>query len=435
MSDAKRAVDERIEEARGELVDLTGDLVERNTADADEAAGQAVVIDRLEAMGLEPDVWEPDVEALRGHPGYFDTKTYEEYGYEGRENVAATIEGAGGEDARSLAVAGHIDVVDVDEEEWTREPWTATREDDRLYGRGACDMKGGLAAGLIAAEALSAAGIDLAGDLILESTIDEEAGGTGGALSALERGYRPDAAIITEPSGIPNVGIASAGVLYFRLAVPGKSAHAANAFDGVNAAWKATRLFEALVEWERDRQARTAYPPAVNQHPDAEGTVTNLNVGIFESGDWPSTVPAEATMECRIGWPPGESRGDVREELLDAIDAAVAADDWLSEHPPDLEWFGWSAEPHEVDREAEITRLVRANATEASGGEGDWIGGLAGLDERFYVNYHGIDCPTIGPRGANIHGADEYVEVDSLVETAKAVAFTAIDWCGVADGE
>ncbi|ADD03693.1 peptidase M20 family protein [Natrialba magadii ATCC 43099] len=429
MSDAQqRAVVKRIEETRDELVGLVESLVEQPTHEGNEAAAQEVVIDELEGIGLEPDVWEPDVSELEDHPGYFDTKTYEEYGYDGRPNVAATIDGAG--DGRSLGFSGHIDVVPVDEERWSYEPWAATVENGRIYGRGTCDMKGGLAAGIHAAKVLDELGVELAGDLILESTIDEEAGGTGGALSALERGYQPDAAIITEPYGVPNIGVASAGVLYFRVTVPGRAAHAAHAFNGVNAAWKATRIFEALRELESERKQRISFQPAVNERPAAEGSVTNLNVGIFDSGDWPSTVPSEATMECRLGWPPGESREEVRTEIEETIQDVVDQDEWLSENPPELEWFGWRAEAHEVDRDAEITQLVSDNAESVIGEDGTWVGGLAGLDERFYVNYYDIPCPSVGPRGENIHGADEYVEIDSLVETAQTLALTAIDWCG-----
>jgi acetylornithine deacetylase len=423
----KQDVANRIEETRDELVSLVEALVEKRTIDGNEKPGQQVVIDELEGLGLEPDVWEPDVSKLRDHPGYFDTKTYEEHGYDGRPNVAAVIEGSG--EGRSLGVAGHIDVVSVDENKWNYEPWEATIEGNRLYGRGTCDMKGGLAAGIHAAKVLEELGVELEGDLILESTIDEEAGGTGGALSALERGYRPDAAIISEPYGVPDIGIASAGVLYFRVTVDGRAAHAAHAFDGVNAAWKATRIFEALRELEAERQQRISFQPAVTERPTAEGSVTNLNVGIFNAGDWPSTVPSEAVMECRLGWPPGETREEVRAEIEETIQKVVENDDWLSEHPPEVEWFGWSAEAHEVDRDAEITQLARKNAEAVTGGQSDWVGGLAGLDERFYVNYYDIPCPSVGPRGENIHGADEYVEIESLVDTAQTIALTAIDWC------
>jgi acetylornithine deacetylase len=338
------------------------------------------------------------------------------------------MEGDG--DGRSIVLGGHIDVVSVNEENWTREPWEATVEGNRLYGRGACDMKGGVAANVFAVEALRALDVELAGDVIVESTIDEEAGGTGGALSALERGYQPDAAIITEPYHVPNVGAASAGAMYFEITVPGKAAHAAHGFNGVNAINKATKIVEALDELDRARKDRISFPPAVNQYPAAEGEVTNLNVGIFDSGDWPSTVPPEATIECRIGWPPGETREEVRQEVIDAVDAVVSEDEWLSAHTPAIEWFGWNSNPHHLDTEHEFPQLTKRTTDEVCEQSGEWTGGLAGLDERFYVNYYDIPAPSVGPRGGNVHGADEYVEIDSLLEVAQIVALTTMEWCG-----
>jgi acetylornithine deacetylase len=391
-----------IDENRDQMLSFLADLVETPSVSGHEKAAQEVVVEKLESMGLEVDVWEPDVDDLRDHPGYFDTNTYEEHGYDDRPNVAATVAGSG--EGRSIALAGHIDVVSVNEDKWTYDPWTATQEDGKVYGRGACDMKGGVAANVFALEALRELGIELAGDIIIESTIDEEAGGTGGALSALERGYQPDAAIVTEPYGVPNVGVASAGAMYFELTVPGKAAHAAHGFAGVNAINKAADIVQALDDLDQERKSRISFEPAVNQYPDAEGEVTNLNVGIFESGDWPSTVPDEATIECRIGWPPGETREEVREQVRETVESVVAADEWLNENPPEFEWFGWNSNPHYLDTDNEFAQLTKQNAEELCGAEGDWTGGLAGLDERFYVNYYDIPCPSVGPTGGRIHG-------------------------------
>lgn len=432
MSDARAAVRSAVRDDRDWLLDVLADLVGTPSVSGHEADAQAVVIERLAAMGLDPDVWTADVETLRDHPAYFDTVTYDEFGYDDRPNVAARWPGTDGE-GRSLVLGGHVDVVSVDEDEWSYDPWSATVEDGRLYGRGALDMKGGLAANLLALRALRRADVELAGDLIVESTVDEEAGGTGGALSALERGYVPDAAIVTEPYGVPNVGIASAGALYFRIEVPGRSAHAAHGFRGVNAVTEASRIVAALDELDRERKARIAYEPATRRYPDAEGAVTNLNVGVFEAGDWPSTVPSEAHLECRIGWPPGERRDAVRAEVREAVDGAVADSAWLSEHPPEFEWIGWDAEPHELDTDCEFLDLTVRNVETVTGGETAFVGGLAGLDERFYANYYDVPAPSVGPRGERAHGADEYVEVESLVEVAEAVALTALDWCGRAD--
>lgn len=429
MSEERREdVRERIAEKRDELVALLSDLISQQSVTGNEKPAQEIVASRLESCGLDVDVWEPDADELRNHPGYFETSSYQEYGYEDRPNVAATSEGTG--DGRSLTFSGHVDVVPVDENEWSYDPWDPTVEGGRLYGRGSNDMLGGVASILIAYEALDELGIELAGDLTLQTTVEEEDGGVGGVLSALERGYRPDAAIITEPSGLPDIGMASAGVMYFRITVPGSSAHAARGYDGVNAIGKAATIYEALDELDRERKERISYEPAFRQNPKLDGHETNLNIGRIEGGDWPSTVPSEAVLEGRIGWPPGETREDVRAEVAAAVREAAESDDWLAENPPRLEWFGWNAAPHELDTDEEIVQFARKHAEAVTGAETTFGGGSGGNDERFYNTYYDIPCPSVGPRGENIHGADEYVEIDSLVETAQTLALTAIDWCG-----
>ncbi|MDX1747136.1 MAG: ArgE/DapE family deacylase, partial [Halobacteriales archaeon] len=401
------------------------------TVTGTEAPGQDVVIQAYESLGLEPDVWEPSADELRDHPAFFETTSYSDVGYDGRPNVVARRPGSG--DGPTLAVSGHIDVVPANADEWERDPWTLTREGDQLFGRGAADMKGGLAAAIVAVEALERQGVDLAGDLLLQSTIEEEDGGIGGLLSVLERGYVPDAAVIPEPFGIPDIGIASAGVMYFVLTVPGRSAHAAWAYDGVSAIHASIPLIEALDTLDRERKARISFEPAVREDPDLEGNVTNINLGMMEAGDWPSTVPAEATIRGRVGWPPGESRAEVRSQIEVAIDEAVSADDWLSSHPPRLEWVGWQAEPHHVAEDAEIVQLAKRVAEEVTGLEGQFIGGTAGLDERFYARYYDVPVATMGPLGERLHGADEYTTLSSLVETAQSIASVAMEYCGVAD--
>jgi len=421
----KAALSAAIEGREAELLELLETLVETRTVTGNEGPGQEVVVDRLESIGLEPDVWEPDPRRLRDHEGYFETSSFVDVGYEGRPNVAARIDGG---DGPTLAVGGHVDVVDVTDTEWDHEPWTVSREGRTLYGRGVADMKGGLAATLIAVEALLEVIDEPGGDLIFQSVIEEEDGGVGGTLSVLERGYRPDAAMIAEPYGIPNVGIASAGVMYFTITVPGKSAHAAWGHEGVNAIGKATKIYEALESLDLARKATIDYPPAYRADPSLEGNVTNLNLGTVAAGDWPSTVPSELTFEGRIGWPPGEGREAVRAQIEATVAAVAESDTWLADHPPTVEWVGWQAAPHEVDRDAPIVRCARANAEAVTGESGDLVGGTAGLDERFYALYYDVDAVSVGPTGGNLHGADEHTTVDSLLETAETLAHAIVDY-------
>lgn len=419
-----------IEGNRDEITNFLARLVEEKTVAGNEQAGQKHVIEKFESLGLKPDVWEPDAANLRNHPGFFETTGYQKHGYEGRPNVAVVDEGSG--DGRSLAFNGHIDVVSAEpEDEWTHGPWNPTIEDGKMYGRGTGDAKGGIASFVAAYQALSALDVELSGDLILQTTIEEEDGGVGGVLSALERGYQPDAAIVTEPYHVPNIAIASAGVMFFEVTVPGRTAHAARGYLGKNAIEKAIPLIEALDELDQERKERISYEPAVRLDENARGHETNINIGTMEAGDWPAVVPGRATFRGRVGWPPGESRTEVQEQIETAIKEAAETDEWLAENPPEIEWFGWYAEPHEVDTNEEIIQISKHHAEGVTGGTTEFIGGTAALDERYYNLYYDIPCPSVGPKGYYPHGTDEYVIIDSLVETAKVLALTAMDWCGV----
>ncbi|RQG95459.1 ArgE/DapE family deacylase [Natrarchaeobius chitinivorans] len=425
-----QAVDTEIERLEESMIQFLSTLVEKRTVTGNERAGQEVMANKFESLGAAVDRWEPNPERLRGHSGYFETSTFEEVGYGGRPNVGARLDGVG--EGNSLGLSGHIDVVSVTEREWDSDPWTLVRDDDRLIGRGSCDMKGGIAAYVTAVEALQAANVDLEGDLVLQSTIEEEAGGVGGVLSALERGYRPDAAVIPEPLDIPHIGTASAGVMYFRITVPGRTAHAGRAYAGVNALDKAVLLLQSLNDLDETRKGRIDYPRAYRADRRLEGHVTNLNIGVIDGGEWPSTVPGEVTLEGRIGWPPGETREQVRKEIRRTISNVATRDEWLAEHPPELSWFGWQAEPHEVPLDSRIARVSKTAAEDVTGNEGQFVGGHAGMDERFYKNYYDINAVSVGPYGENLHGPNEHTTVTSLTDTAKTLARIIMYYCGVA---
>ncbi|ELY34458.1 acetylornithine deacetylase/succinyl-diaminopimelate desuccinylase [Natrialba magadii ATCC 43099] len=414
------------------MLSLLEELVAAQSISGQEQPGQEIIHERLQEHDLEIDTWEPSVENLEDHPGFFETVTYDEFGYDGRQNIVAKRAGSG--DGPSLAFSGHIDVVTPEPvADWAYDPWEPTIEDGKMYGRGTMDMKGGIAAFIHAYEVLEELGIDLQGDLLLQTTIEEEAGGVGGVLSALERGYQPDAAVIPEPFGIPNIGISGAGVSYFRVTVSGKAAHTARKYRGVNAIGNAMDVYHALTELDRERRERISYEPAVAQDPEAEGSETNLSVSVAEAGDWVSKVPGEAVLTGRVGWPPGEQSEEVRQEVTDAIMGAAEENSWLAEHKPQIEWFGWDADPHEVDTDEQIVQLATEHAEQITGGNTSYVGGLGGVDERFYQLYYDIPAISVGPRGHGGHGADEYVEIDSLVETAQTLALTAIDWCGTTE--
>ncbi|UCE11827.1 MAG: ArgE/DapE family deacylase [Candidatus Thorarchaeota archaeon] len=418
-----------IREHKELLIRTTQDLVRIPSISGDESEVQGHVFEYLKRLGLHPEYVYPDLSALKEHADYFETTSFVKNGYKDRPNVSAKTAGSGG--GRSICLSGHVDVVSPEPtEQWSRYPWSGDVADNWLYGRGAGDMKAGVAALLILLQALTETKTKLKGDLFFETTIEEEDGGVGGNLYMRMVSPKADAAIIPEPTAL-NLTVASAGVMYFRVIVPGVPAHAATAHFGVNAVEKMLPILQALKGLNEHRQSVIHYPYAETD-PLMKGKATTINVGTVRAGDWPSTVPGSCTIECRIGWPPGETREEVRKQVEDTIRKAARQDEWLKDNMPHVEWFGWNARPHELDPEHPFVLLLSENAVRVGCASPVYYGGAAGLDTRFFV-HNGIPAVTFGPKAERIHSYDERVSIESIVKTAEVIAVTVLDWCGVAE--
>ena len=352
--DRVRRLARAVDAARDDLVAFLQALVRVPSQTGEEGAVQEVVAARMCADGLETDVWEPDPAALAPYADQITAASYA-----GRSNVVGRLRGDG--DGRSLILNAHIDTVEPgDPAQWTHAPFGGEIVDGHLYGRGACDMKAGLVTNLFALAAVRSAGYAPRGDVVVQSTVSEEDGGAG-ALAAILRGYRADGAIITEPTCLAVVP-AQGGSLMFRLRVPGRSAHAAVRDEGVSAIEKFALLHRALLDFEARRNGEIAHPlyaPLANKVP--------INVGIVRGGSWPSSVPEWLVAEGRAGLVPGEELGPFRDALRAEIARAAAADEWLHDHPPAVEWIDGQFAPAEVPADAPLVRLLQsAHAAVAS---------------------------------------------------------------------
>lgn len=371
-------------------------------------------------LGLEVSDFVPDIDALRSHPGFVDTQMP----YAGRSNVIGRLPAAG--EGRSLILNGHIDVVGPGPDgSWSRDPWGAEIEGNWMYGRGAGDMKAGVIANLYAMKTLANLGLRPAGEVMLQAVIDEEAGGAGGTLASLERGHRADAMICTEPENL-NITMAHAGVCYFRVRVAGRQAHAAFAHRGVNAIAHMVGIVQALVDLDAER-GRTIHYALLD---GGSGRSCHLNVGTIRAGDWPSSVPAEAVIECRMGFVPGEHLADMRALLTRTINDAAAGDQWLVEHPPKIEWYGWQTDPWYQDPDHPFICTLAEVIGEVRGEPAELRGATGGIDSRF-SRYYGMAAACTGPIAQNIHGADERVDIPSIITTTKILASTVLAWCGM----
>jgi acetylornithine deacetylase len=420
-ADAERLVIDAVAAGEADMLADLRDLVRTPSVVGHEAAAQRVMDSKLRSLGLSVTRLRPVLEEVSRHPAYITVP----WSYDDRDNVLGTLVGTGG--GRSLILNGHVDVVSPEPADaWTFDPWDATERDGRIYGRGSVDMKGGLAAILGAVRAIRAAGVRVRGDLHVHSVIEEEAGGGGGTLACLLTGHVADGMIITEPG---DISVAHAGVLYFRVRVTGKTAHAGRAHTGVNAIGKMNLIYDALIALDRRRAAEHRF----ELFERTVGRSCHLNIGQYRAGDWPSTVAGRAEIECRISYIPGERENDVKREVDDTIASAAAADPWLAAHPPVVEWFGWHGEAWTQDESHPLVQTVRGSVEAVTGAPASIAGKAAGMDTRFAA-YVGMPALSYGPNGANSHGCDEYVERDSITRCAKVLATSILRWCGVADG-
>ena len=414
-------IEDVVDALADELVAFAADLVRVRSVPGDEAAAQALVRERLEALDLQIDeVNAADVAGLRNHPEYVEPSAP----YDDRPNLVATREGVGA--GRSLLFNGHVDVVpEGDREAWTFDPFAGTVADGQLRGRGASDMKGGVAAMVYALYALEHAGIDLQGDLTVASVIEEEPGGAGGTLATVLDGVVADAVVIPEPTDF-DLWIANDGVSNFRVTVEGKGAHAAETDAGVNAMSKLVPIYRAL-EALHDHRKTTVHDPLFEERH--EHTVS-LNLGRVRAGEWASSVPDEAILEARISHAPSETREELRESVESTVREAAAGDAWLEDHPPSVEWYGWRGSSAKIDPDEPIVETVQSVAANALGRESHAIGFPGGIDTRFYVNDADTPAVCFGPGAYNIHGTDEHLPVEELFEITLALALVAMEWCG-----
>jgi acetylornithine deacetylase len=350
------------------------------------------------------------------------------------ERAAGRAAGGGGP-GRDLLLNGHIDVVPVgDEAAWTTSPWDPAVRDGRVHGRGAVDMKGGLACALFALKAVRDAGVQLRGRLSVASVVGEEDGGTG-TLATILRGHRGDGAVVVEPTRL-RVVPAQAGSLMFRLVVHGRSAHGCVREEGVSAVEMFLPLFAALRRLEAERcgvetgaaVAGDSQSPLFADHR----LPWPIEIGTVRAGDWASSVPDMLVAEGRYGVAVGEDVAAARSVFEQAIAGAAAADPWLAGHPPEVEWWGGRFDPAQTSLDDPIVTTVRAAAAGATGTAPPMEGVTYGADMRLLVNVGRIPTVLFGPGDVRVaHMPDECVAIDDLRAAAETLVVAALRFCGI----
>jgi acetylornithine deacetylase len=411
----------------------------------------------LQQRSINPDL-EPNEEAERPAQewlrdrletfGSFDAIDWWELA-PNRPNSVATRKGSGG--GRSLIWCAHTDVVPVTPDQaaqWGRGegagPFSGEVRDGWLWGRGASDMKGAIAAYVMAAQILHDAGVRLKGDLKLVQVVGEEAGRRDiGCNSVLERGHRADMAIFPEPSNFaiyPTIK----GELYFRLTVPGKSTHICNRHlvaqplphgverPGVSAIDNMLKYQLAILELERQWNLWRSSPVV------APGGMF-ININTMRAGDSLTSVPDSAEATGSLLFNPELTGEAVMAEIRSAIDRVTEGDYWLREHPPLLDLpldrasaAPWIKEPVNLPWDHPIIGTIQTAATAALGQTPDVSLSPFVCDANFWFPL-GQECLVygIGDPAWGIHGTNERLPVEDLIKGVKAFAAVTMEWCGV----
>ena len=358
---------------RGRLVADLQALVRIPSITGSEEAVMAWAADALRELGFDVEVVTPDPASIRADPDWPGEEM-------ARTALPVVIGRAGRAGGRRVILSGHLDVVPPgDAATWTADPWGGEVRDGRLYGRGACDMKGGVA--------------------------------------AIRAGATADMAIIPEPSAL-DIVVAHAGAITFRLTVPGRAAHASQRREGVSALDKLFVLSKALEADETRRNAAETDPLMT-----ALGLPYPTIIGIVGGGEWASTVLDRVTADGRYGVRLGQTAAEAEAELRACIAAACAADDFLRDHPATVEITGGRFGSARVPSDHPLPVGLAEEVFDLTGRRPALVGEPYGADMQMFVNVGGTPCVIFGPGDVKVaHSADESVPLDEVEACATVLA-------------
>jgi len=416
LSDAQRRVLGAIDEQ--ETVQTLVDLIRTPSITGVDAESdlQHRLAAELTQLGLDVDLWKLDLETLAADPDYPGTEAPRSEGW----GVVGVLVGDHGQDTPALVLQGHVDVVPTGElSMWAGgDPFSGEIRGGAVFGRGACDMKAGVAANLAVLRALVRSGVELQRPFALHSVISEEDGGLG-AFATMRRGHAGEVCVITEPTS-GRVVVANAGALTFEIRVPGQAAHGSARLAGHSAFEAFLPIHTALRDLERERNLDP--DPLFAGNPLPYG----LSIGRISCGDWSSSVPDLLVAEGRYGVRIGEDVAAARAQLEHTVASACAADPWLRDHPAMVAWTGGQFAPGEIDRSDPFIEEVVSTADLVTGHRPPLGAAPYGSDLRLYAGVGGIPTLHYGPGDvAMAHAPREQVSIAELLETTRVLAALA----------
>jgi acetylornithine deacetylase len=432
MTHTQREILDWIEAHRSDVIGLAQALVripsENKPPHGNERECQMFVADFMRRLGCRVDIFRPDeVPGLTEHREYWPGRDYTD-----RPNVVGVLGqfepgAARPKDRRSLLFSGHIDVVPALGEGrfgW----WDATVHEGKLYGRGSCDMKGGIAAFLMAAQCVRQLGLELRGDLILESVVDEEFGGANGTLACRLRGYNADAAVVPEPNNMV-ISRAHRGGQQFRIYTSAPSI--GMGFGESELPDPVTALAHIMVGLEQLNARLNARPK-----PEGfEGDTFPLMPLLLKAGEqlpWGTgeAIPDTAWVEFWIEIPAGVTKEELQGEIRQMIEA-------LAHDVATVRRVSWRMEERTrflpgstIPADSPILATLARNFALAAHQQPVFANAPFACDVFMFNLHSSTPCALLGPRGGNAHAPDEWVATEDLITLTKVFALTIADWLG-----
>lgn len=325
----------------------------------------------------------------------------------GRPSVVGRLKGTGG--GRSLMLNGHVDTVAVDE---MLDPFSAVVRNGKMYGRGAYDMKGSLAACMTAVKALVDSGASLAGDVLIAAVADEEYASLGTA--EVIRHYHVDGAIVTESTEL-DICIAHRGYIHIEVETIGRAAHGSRFTEGIDANMRMGRFLAELNNLENDLLIRKGHPLV---------GPPSLHAGVLKGGTGPSTYAASCKLVIERRTVPGETDNQVVGEIQTIIDKLSAADPTFKATLRIL----LARNAFETNPQQDVVKVLQQSANEVLGEQPELVGQPYWMDTAL-LSDAGIETVAMGPIGAGAHSKDEWVDLDSVVKMAEVLVQATLIYC------
>ncbi|MGO8718168.1 MAG: M20/M25/M40 family metallo-hydrolase [Acidobacteriaceae bacterium] len=411
---------------RGDLRRLLCDLVRTDTVavppNGNETPGQLILRNFFRQRGVRPELYDTDFIVSSGSHLLRNGRNYA-----GRKNLVARLTGSGR--GKSLLLNGHMDTVPAGKAPWSASPWSGLAHKGRIYGLGSFDMKGGIVAQAGVVCAIRAMGARLGGDLFCESVVDEEWGGGGGTLAARLRGDSADACVISEGTQLEIFRGSRGGFVVDLIVQAGDATSYFSQGEIVSPAVPMGRLLRWVDLLSRRRKKIKKSGAYAAFTDPAPVQVLAIEANRLDP-EIPLSVPLTGALRLYIQFLPHENVDAVIKEIHTSLIAFQKADIFFRSYP--IQWRPLLGQPllgHELATDHLWTRCMIASA-DAVFGKAPVVA-AAPYPCDAYLMQREFDIPTLlfGPRGGGAHNPNEYVEFDSVMQTAEVILTAALEWC------